>query len=284
MVFGVILAGGVSRRFGDNKLLIEIDGTRVIDRVYNVLRDLVDGVYISIRNSNQEKIFSKYASFTGDDKFLGFVYDVVGDGGPYVALISVVKAIDGEIIVLPGDMPWIDGDVLDKIIRISRDAGATVSSPLWGNGLLESLIIYYNKLGCIECHNLLWELRRHGRPTDFHRISARTLLVPVHLLTESPEVFAHINYKADLSGPRLTNPVRGFFGKPILLERLSPAESYLVKALECISSKKYLEAIEYLYRELNEYLRLRLLHLVEHVVLDMRKTISIFKDHWKAFG
>ena len=50
MITGIILASGFSNRMGHNKLLIEVDGIKVIERVINACKkSLVDEIILIYR-------------------------------------------------------------------------------------------------------------------------------------------------------------------------------------------------------------------------------------------
>ncbi len=53
MLAAVILAGGLSKRFGTNKSLYKIDGEAIINRVFKAVSGLTENVYLSVQNREQ---------------------------------------------------------------------------------------------------------------------------------------------------------------------------------------------------------------------------------------
>ena len=46
---GLILTGGYSRRMGQDKALIDLEGVTLLDRTYNLLSPFMDQAFVSIR-------------------------------------------------------------------------------------------------------------------------------------------------------------------------------------------------------------------------------------------
>ncbi len=275
MVTGVILAGGESKRFGGNKLLVDVGGTLVIDRVYNSLEYVSDYIYVSVRNSGQKRILSERVEFVDKDTFGGFIYDYEGCGGPYCGMLAAVLHISDDIIFLPGDVPWINGVTLQRFYDVSKEYGVCAATPIWGNGFLESLLIFIDGEFASSLGEILREYRLSGRPTDFLRISSNFLMIPVFRLTSKPREFVHINTKEDLTNPRLSNPPKGLFSDVIVVDWGSIKDSRLYLALRALRGGRYFEAVNHLYEELGEYISLRIIHLIEHTISDISYVLNI---------
>jgi len=276
MVIGLILAGGESRRFGDNKLVAKIDGSTVIDRVFNNLSRTVNRIFVSVRNRSQERVLLERCIFINSDSFGGFVYDINNCGGPLCGILSFKGVGDEEVIVVPGDVPWITYDALESFLNISREYFAYVSSPIWGNGFIESLIIYFSRRKLTEYTDILYGIRLNGRPSDFHRIGESVLFIPVSYLTDSPKEFAHVNYVGDLENPKAKNPFQGVVNDFISIKRDSPKESFLYRALESFRRDDFIGGLKNLVEELEFYVEKNLFLLAEHVALDIAGFIKKF--------
>jgi molybdopterin-guanine dinucleotide biosynthesis protein A len=99
-ISGVILAGGVSRRFkGVTKSNIIINGKTIISRIVDTLSDIFDEIII-VTNTPEE--FTEYCNFK-----------IVGDqflrAGPLGGIHAAFKASSKEaLFVVAGDMPLLD--------------------------------------------------------------------------------------------------------------------------------------------------------------------------------
>jgi molybdopterin-guanine dinucleotide biosynthesis protein A len=99
MIVGLILAGGLSSRMGEDKALMEIDGETMLDRTARTLRALgVDLVAVS--GSRPGGIPDRWAG-----------------AGPVGGLASAAAALpDAELLVVPVDMPRLGEAVLMPLL------------------------------------------------------------------------------------------------------------------------------------------------------------------------
>ena len=102
-ISGVILAGGVNKRFGGRTKANELIGDRkIIDRIVDVLGEIFDEL-ILITNSPWE--FSDFSGIIAGDFFQG--------KGPLGGIHSAFRNSSGDaIFVFAGDMPFLDRDLI----------------------------------------------------------------------------------------------------------------------------------------------------------------------------
>ncbi|QDA32143.1 molybdenum cofactor guanylyltransferase MobA [Thermococcus indicus] len=134
-MIAAVLAGGRSRRFGGDKLLVRIDGKPLILHTIERLelaREIDRIVVISSRENA--------------DRIRAFGYDVLVDtlmigpmGGIYTALSL------GDALVVAGDMPLLIPEFVDFIIDMFLEAKKPACVPRWANGYLEPLHAAYSK-------------------------------------------------------------------------------------------------------------------------------------------
>ncbi|UCD91754.1 MAG: molybdenum cofactor guanylyltransferase [Methanobacteriota archaeon] len=123
-----ILTGGKSRRFGSNKLVFEVDGKKLVHRVYDKVHDFSDDVFFQ-GNSVEDLQSSKD--------------DIMEGKGPLGGIYSALKNSRYEkTIVLAGDLPHVDTRILDEL---SSKAGADLVVPRWRNGHREPLCALYSR-------------------------------------------------------------------------------------------------------------------------------------------
>ena len=105
-ITGVVLAGGQSRRMGQNKALMQVGGVRLIDRVVGVLQGVCREL-LMVTNSPEV-----YADL--DVPMVGDVWPDKGSlGGIYSALIHTTTPY---CLVVACDMPFLQQPVLQYLI------------------------------------------------------------------------------------------------------------------------------------------------------------------------
>lgn len=127
---GVVLAGGYSRRFGDqDKALAKLNETPMLRVVVERLAGVLDSVVVSCR-SEQRPEFE--AVLDGCEVRVSFAVDPTPDGGPLVGLRHALERVSGEYTaVVACDMPLVDpafveylfsrADGRDGAVPVDRD-------------------------------------------------------------------------------------------------------------------------------------------------------------------
>jgi molybdopterin-guanine dinucleotide biosynthesis protein A len=129
---GVILAGGASKRMGEDKAFLSLGETVIIERVMGVLSSLFGRVFIVTDDPK------KYASF--DVEAVADVYPGIGAlGGIHTGLFY---ARDEAAFFCACDMPFILPDLVKYII--SKRGRAAAAVPVVG-GNYEPLFSVYGK-------------------------------------------------------------------------------------------------------------------------------------------
>jgi molybdopterin-guanine dinucleotide biosynthesis protein A len=113
-ILGLVLAGGRSRRFGRDKAAMQVQGQALLERTVNLLKPLVEEVYVSVR-----------ADQTGDRLRRRFrlLVDEKANQGPAGGLLAAHgHRPDAAWIVLACDLPFMDEEAVRYLMR-SRNAG-----------------------------------------------------------------------------------------------------------------------------------------------------------------
>jgi molybdopterin-guanine dinucleotide biosynthesis protein A len=101
-VSGVVLAGGASRRMGQDKAFMEVDGRPLIALVAGRLRTVADEVIIAANDATRYGVFG--------DRCVPDVYPAVGTlGGIHAGLRAAAHDL---VVVVACDMPFLNPDVL----------------------------------------------------------------------------------------------------------------------------------------------------------------------------
>ncbi|HSV87181.1 MAG TPA: molybdenum cofactor guanylyltransferase [Bacteroidales bacterium] len=135
-VTGVVLAGGRSRRFGQDKSLFHFKGKTLVEYAIEALKPWCSQILISTNNS------PNYL-FTG----LPTIADIYPNCGPMGGIHSALARAPGNIVALIGcDMPYIDGRIFPFLIENLTEKQASV--PL-NFGFRETLCLVLTK-DCLQ--------------------------------------------------------------------------------------------------------------------------------------
>ncbi len=112
---GILLAGGLSRRYGSPKAFAKMEDEFFYERAYNALDRICDQVVIVSR----PELLSRYPS----------AYDVITDldwikgQGPLAGILSgMTERPADKYFVLPCDMPFVKAAEADKLMSLVEDS------------------------------------------------------------------------------------------------------------------------------------------------------------------
>jgi molybdenum cofactor guanylyltransferase len=131
-ISGVVLAGGKSSRFGQDKGLFPFRGKALVEHSIDILKPLCSEILISTNNPEA------YA-FTG----LKTITDIHSDCGPIGGMHSGLFQAKGHVVFILGcDMPFVDGRVFSFLLDNIGDSHAAVAMH---NGFRETLCMAMKK-------------------------------------------------------------------------------------------------------------------------------------------
>jgi molybdopterin-guanine dinucleotide biosynthesis protein A len=137
----IVLAGGFSSRFGQDKGILELGNKPLIKHVTDAVSPVVDETII-VTNS-QERIM-KYSRVVASD--VRFVVDVCEARSPLIGALTGFGSAHGEYsLLLPFDTPFVSGEVVLLLFELCQGKAAVI--PRWPNGYIEPLhAVYQTKL------------------------------------------------------------------------------------------------------------------------------------------
>jgi molybdenum cofactor guanylyltransferase len=141
-VSGVILAGGKSSRYGQNKALVDINGMPLIKRVLGVMENLFPSI-ILITNTPDAYAFLNLPMFEDRIKGLGPL------GGIFTGL-NVISEKTGFFVAC--DMPFLNSDLIRYLVAARE--GFDVVVPTF-SGKFEALHALYNQNCLPEIERLI---------------------------------------------------------------------------------------------------------------------------------
>lgn len=139
MITGIILASGFSRRMKDDKLLIEVNGVKMVERVIQRCKEsLLDEVILIYRKEEVKHI--------GDSYNIKTLYNPKAHLGQSEGLkLGIREAEDSEAYMfLVGDQPFINTELINKLIEEYKKGQGLIVAPYY-NGSRGMPIIFSAK-------------------------------------------------------------------------------------------------------------------------------------------
>lgn len=134
-LFGLVLAGGRSRRFGSDKAAVEVDGRTLLARTVGLLRPLLTRIFVSVRADQTDDALRSAFPLIVDDEM---------DLGPAGGLLAAHRQHDDVAwFVVACDMPGLNEETVRNLVqsRNSRRAATAFRSPV--DGIVEPLCAIY---------------------------------------------------------------------------------------------------------------------------------------------
>ncbi|MGX8693513.1 MAG: molybdenum cofactor guanylyltransferase [Methanobrevibacter sp.] len=118
----IVLCGGQSRRMGQDKGSMFIQGKPMIKHILSTLNHEMNEVIVVL---NDEKRIAKYGQFINPDDYtykIKFVEDKIKNKGPLPGLMSGLENITGQYsLVLPCDSPYVTKEYINTIFNEIND-------------------------------------------------------------------------------------------------------------------------------------------------------------------
>ena len=135
-ISGVILAGGLARRFGGTlKTKTIIGGTTVFERITGVITGIFDEIVIVTNNPEEFSLYPQYR----------ITSDIFPGLGPVAGIHSGLLSCSGDAaFVFAGDMPFLDIKLISEMISDFESSSADIIVPQLGTNI-EPLHAIYRK-------------------------------------------------------------------------------------------------------------------------------------------
>ncbi|ADN50268.1 molybdenum cofactor guanylyltransferase [Vulcanisaeta distributa] len=196
MACGVILSGGLSRRFqvrGEpwtDKALYRVGNEPMIKLVYNAVSQVADKVVIAVNNPDRAMSYKSIilnANYVIDDERFK---------GPLAGIYSALNGCDEEyVIIVPNDMPYITPNTLKPLIDELRNFDVTTY--IYPNGHLENALMAVRRTVTLQFMNLL---ANYGRSKIFDLIRGLPKALFLNPLVHGVELksLMNVNTRDDL--------------------------------------------------------------------------------------
>lgn len=134
----IVLAGGLSERFGQDKCLKELAGkplvVHVVDRVLHVAEERV----VVVRSEDQQSALSRLPELKAR-----IVVDKYENRSPLVGALTGFESVKAECaLLLPCDAAFVSPKIAALLLDLCVNRGAVI--PRWPDGKIEPLQAAYN--------------------------------------------------------------------------------------------------------------------------------------------
>lgn len=193
-VLGVVLAGGLSSRLGEDKvrLLLHEDGTDMLAHTVALLGSCVCEVLVSCRANAA----LPYAC----------IPDELDQQGPFGALYTILRRVHQPVFVLSCDLPFMDRATLARLLaaRENRAPGAIMTTfQQMETGYIEALVAIYEP----ECRGWFEAAQARGI-RQLNQVVPVALREHVRYAQDASLPFFNINYPSDLEAARRIVQIR----------------------------------------------------------------------------
>lgn len=206
---GIILAGGESTRFQDekepwqDKALFVLNGQTMLEKMIKTHSEICDEIIIVVNNSDRKQTYQDICNNLPTElkQKIKIIKDdrTILSKGPTLGLLSGIKSSKSNcIIVTPVDMPNLTSSFLSQLqMKLEEHSLLVPYYPLTGK--IEPLVLAINKLKIQNISKIL-EFVQESRADDLIRASLDTKFIAVKKehLPLAKELFRSFNKKSDL--------------------------------------------------------------------------------------
>ena len=185
MVVAAILAGGKSRRMGQDKAFVKIDGVFMIEKVLDVITPLISQTVIIANNPEAYRRFS-----------LPVYADTITGMGPLSGLHTAFEKTGAEKILLVAcDMPHINPDIVRYLIEY--DEWKEEALIPFAGGREQGLLALYKRSAIDKVANDI--LQKAIQFDQFRKVISKRLIAEEELekIEPSLKTFDNINSQED---------------------------------------------------------------------------------------
>ncbi|MEB3765455.1 MAG: molybdenum cofactor guanylyltransferase [Desulfurococcales archaeon] len=239
----IILVGGKSKRYGSPKALEVIEGKTFFERIYDIVDQVADKVYVSVSKHTPPSIHAmarmKGAKIVPDETY--------PCGGPPRALLSVYNNYKhNKYLVVGVDYPFINRDIIEKLYEYSSESRLSALTPVLVKGYPLVMIGVLSLRSLEILKKACYVKQSKTRLSDAYRAAYISGFYGWRLFTDDPRSFSNINSPDEIDGL----PVSGelFTG-----DRVHVKNNYYPRMLKCLENNDVKCALMMLEKEKELY-------------------------------
>jgi len=190
----VILAGGFSRRFGQDKGLIDLAGKPLVFHVVDNVSTVVDETVVVVSSSVQKERFESLL-----DRRANVVVDKHEAQSPLIGALTGFESAEGVYsLLLPCDTPFLSIQIAQFLLDICVNRSAVISR--WPSGYIEPLQAAYHTKSALTAAKKALEQGKLDLRSMIARLRGVRYVSTVVLRQMDPKLltFFNINTPVDL--------------------------------------------------------------------------------------
>jgi len=188
----VVLAGGFSKRFGQDKGLVKLAGKPLVTHVLERASEVVDEVLVVVSSESQREAYSLIVP----NKNKIFV-DNENIQNPLIgALTGLTNTCAEYSLLLPCDTPFISGKVIELLFETCVGVDAAV--PRWPNDYIEPLQAVYRTSSALDATRQALK-HEEKRPLNMIRLLRRMRYLSTLVIQQlDPQLMTFFNVNTPL--------------------------------------------------------------------------------------
>ena len=190
----IILAGGVSNRFGQSKGLVELKKKPLILHVLNRISSVADETVVVVSSDAQREQFERFAS-----REVAVIVDEQKTQSPLVGALTGFNYIRGAYsLLLPCDTPFLSIQVAQLLLGLC--VGKSAAIPRWPDGYIEPLQAAYHTESTLEATKIALEQGKLDFQSMIAHLRTVRYISTIVLRQVDPKLmtFVNINTPEDL--------------------------------------------------------------------------------------
>jgi molybdopterin-guanine dinucleotide biosynthesis protein A len=143
----ILLCGGKSRRMGQDKGSMSLNGKPMIIHVIKNIIAVADEIIVVLRDKNQVDDYNKiFDQLQSNRSKLHIFTDILKDKGPLAGILTGLENITSDkAMIIPCDSPFASEYFVNKMFLYSNEPNFDAFVPKWPDGKLEPLHSIYKK-------------------------------------------------------------------------------------------------------------------------------------------
>jgi molybdopterin-guanine dinucleotide biosynthesis protein A len=143
----ILLCGGKSRRMGQDKGSMSLNGKPMIIHVIKNIIAVADEIIVVLRDKNQVDDYNKiFDQLQSNRSKLHIFTDILKNKGPLAGILTGLENITSDkAMIVPCDSPFASEYFVNKMFLYSNEPNFDAFVPKWPDGKLEPLHSIYKK-------------------------------------------------------------------------------------------------------------------------------------------
>jgi len=134
----IILAGGLSKRLGQDKGLVKLAGKPLLAHVLDKISNVVDEIVVVVSSESQKRVFEGLVKQKAK-----VTVDIDKAQSPLVGALTGFESVHGQYsLLLSCDAPFISIEIASLLLDLCINRNAVI--PRWPNGFIEPLQAAYH--------------------------------------------------------------------------------------------------------------------------------------------